>query len=78
VGAVPLHGAAYRLGSAIAEGQRCGALGGVTHPPHFGQALGPGQVLDELGEHACARLDRGELVGVADEHGFGPGRRAGG
>ena len=31
-----------------------------------------------MGEHAAARLDRGQLVGVADQHRLGPGCRCGG
>ena len=39
--------------------------------------LGPGQIGAQLGEHAAAGLDRGELVGISDEHGLGSGCRCG-
>jgi hypothetical protein len=78
VGAVPLDGPADGGGTAVPQREGCGAFGGVAHPPHFRQLLGPGQVGAQLGEHAAAGLDRGELVGVADQHRLGPGLRCGG
>ena len=71
MGAVPADGAAHRCRAAVAQRQRGGAFGGVAHPPHLRKVLRPGQVGAELGEHAAAGFDRGELVGVADQHGLG-------
>jgi hypothetical protein len=41
-----------------------------VHAPHFGKVLGPGQIATELFEHAAPRLDRRQLVGVADQDGL--------
>ena len=78
VGAVPADGAAHRRRPAVAQCQRRAAFVGVAHPPHLREVLCPGQVGAELGEHAAAGFDRGQLVGVADQDRLGAGRGGGG
>lgn len=46
----------------------------VADAPHFGKPLRPGQLGAEVLEHAPAGFDRGQLVGVADQHGLGARR----
>jgi hypothetical protein len=70
---VPVDGLADRFGCAVAQREGCGAFLGVAHPPHFGEVLGPGQIGAQLGEHATARLHRGQLVGIPDQDGLHPG-----
>ena len=64
--------------SAVAQRQGGGAFAGVAHPPDLREVLRPGQIGAQLGEHPAARFDRGQLVGVADQDGFGAGGRGGG
>ena len=63
-----------RAWPAVAHARDAVAFLGVAHAPHFGEVLGPGQIGAELLEHAAAGLDRGQLMGVADEDSFGPCR----
>ena len=64
VAVVPVNGAARRTGAAppSRRARAGGAFVGVAHPPHFREPLRPGQIGARLGEHAPARLDRGQLV----------------
>ncbi len=78
MGAVPVDRLADRLGTTVAQGEGCGALLWIAHPPHLREVLRPGQIRTQLGEHPAAGLDRGELVGVADQDGLGAGLRGGG
>ena len=78
VGAVPADGAAHRRRPTITQGQRRGAFVGVAHAPDLGKVLCPGQIGAELGEHAAAGFDRGELMCVADQDGLGSGCGGGG
>ena len=78
VGAVPADGAAHRRRPTVTQRQRRGAFVGVAHPPHLRKVLCPGQIGAELGEHAAAGFDRGQLVGVADQDCLGTGCGGGG
>ena len=78
MGAVAADSAAHRRWPTIAQGQRRGALLGIAHAPHLREVLCPRQIGAELGEHAAAGFDRGQLVGVADQDRLDPGCGGGG
>ena len=78
VGAVPVDGLSDLLGFAVAQREAGGAFFRVGHAPDLGEVLCPGQIGAQLGEHAAAGLDRGELVGIPDQHRLGAGRGGGG
>ena len=75
--AIPADRFAQPVAAGGPQRQRGVAFGRVAHPPHVREALRPRQVLAEVLEHAAAGLDRGQLVGVADQDHLGSCGRAG-